>query len=112
MKRRFDVLASKDKSHADKLAEMQIDMGDLKKSVKAIQTTVQSEKATQLSEEALGLPFKTMTDVDEALQNAELKKKLFEVIATIDKNKYFINAVHCMLLDPELMKRCYISNQP
>ena len=111
VKRRFDVLAAKDKSHADTLSGVKNEMGEMKKSLKAIQRTVQAEKATQLSDEVLGLPFKSMTEVDLALANPGHKVKLFEVISTIEKNKDFISNVHAKLLDPDFIKHCYVSNQ-
>ena len=109
MKRRFDLIASKHKSHADDMSDMNKEISAIKKSLKAVQQTVQSEKAIEMSDESLGLPFKTMAEIDKFLSNAENEKKLLEFVSTIDKDYEFICRVHSAILDHDLMQHCYVS---
>ena len=109
LKRRFDVIASKQKAHTEGLQDMQKQIDKIKTSVSAIQSTVQAEKEAELSEEALGCPFKSISDLDEALSNPETEKKLLQYISTLDKDKKFMKAVHKALIEPSLLKHCFYS---
>ena len=112
MKRRFDGLASKIKLNSEKLRDMHNHLEKVQSSVKAIEVTVQAEQADELSEEALGFPFTSMDDADKALSDAGKERRLLQFVSTLDKNSKFIQTMHNALLDPDLLKRCFVSNKP
>ena len=107
MKNRFDSLTkaiSKQEEINNILLQAVKDQGE---ALKAISASVQARTVEELSPAALGLPFKNLDDIQTALKDPEMVRKLTAFASTFPKNEDFCSNLHDAIVDRKLLEHSY-----
>ena len=109
VKGRFDAISKKEKENSKILKEIQKNQKKQEEAIEAINAAVDASALEEILPENLGLPFKTIEEIDSALKDKNLRRKLFQFASRIEKTEYFATQLHDQMLDKSLIQVCFTS---
>ena len=110
MKGRFDGISKKVKENNKLLLDLQKNQQKQQTAIDSISAAVDASTLEEIIPENLGIPFKTVQEIDAALKDKSHRLKLFKFASTLPKNENFASKLHDQLLDGSLMQVCFTSS--
>ena len=105
MRGRFDTLAAKEKKRDQRIEELVKEVKEQKKTIAELTKALKVDKATKPVE--AGLPFKSVAAFEAGLKDAETRRQMLAIAASIPKDMEFMRNLHTRLLHLSLMQRLY-----